>query len=170
MNKLVRLILSIGKAVPAYLFLFVFVGLGFALYRKNWILSLVLAAVAVLAYQGNLPWPAAVTAGFVGAMHAMAAMLGLHYVVRFGLRGGTPVLWVDIVTFILSLASGYWIALGLLKAHIPTGVGLLSAACLLVLAMFFHHGSLRPPVGHLFQDLSKGSGNSYGRNQCTKSA
>lgn len=33
-------ILSIGKAVPAYLFLFVFVGLGFALYHKNWILSL----------------------------------------------------------------------------------------------------------------------------------
>lgn len=40
MSKLVRLILSIGKAVPAYLFLFVFVGLGFALYHKNWILSL----------------------------------------------------------------------------------------------------------------------------------
>ena len=129
-----------------------------------------LAAVAVLAYQGTIPWPAAVTAGFVGAMHAMAAMLGLHYAVRFGLRGGTPVLWVDIVTFFLSLASGYWIALGLLKAHIPTGVGLLSAACLLVLAVFFHRGSLRPPAGHLFQDLSKGSGNSYGRNQCTKSA
>lgn len=30
MSKLVRLILSIGKAVPTYLFLFVFVGLGFA--------------------------------------------------------------------------------------------------------------------------------------------
>lgn len=36
-------ILSIGKAVPAYLFLFVFVGLSFSLYHKNWILSLVLA-------------------------------------------------------------------------------------------------------------------------------
>lgn len=41
-------ILSIGKAVPAYLFLFVFVGLSFSLYHKNWILSLVLAVVAVL--------------------------------------------------------------------------------------------------------------------------
>ncbi|MEE0132763.1 MAG: hypothetical protein U0I22_03055 [Treponema sp.] len=30
MGRLVRLILSIGKAVSAYLFLFVFVGLGFA--------------------------------------------------------------------------------------------------------------------------------------------
>lgn len=30
MSKLVRLILSIGKAVSVYLFLFVFVGLGFA--------------------------------------------------------------------------------------------------------------------------------------------
>lgn len=48
MNKIVRFILNIGKAVPTYLFLFVFVGLGFALYHKNWILSLVLAVVAVL--------------------------------------------------------------------------------------------------------------------------
>ena len=47
-NSISTFILSIGKAVPAYLFLFVFVGLGFALYHKNWILSLVLAAVAVL--------------------------------------------------------------------------------------------------------------------------
>ena len=129
-----------------------------------------LAAVAVLAYQGQISWPTAVTAGFLGAMHAIAAMLGLHYAVRFGLRGGTPVLWVDIVTFFLSLASGYWIALDLLEAKIPTGVGLLSTACLLVLAVFFHCGSMRPPAGHLFQDLSKGSRNSYGGDQCTKSA
>ena len=42
------LILGIGKAVPPYLFLFIFVGLGFALYHRNWIISLVLAVAAAL--------------------------------------------------------------------------------------------------------------------------
>lgn len=129
-----------------------------------------LAAVAVLAYQEQIPWPAAMTAGFAGVMHAIAAMLGVHYVVRFGLRDGTPVLWVDILTFFLALASGYWIALGLLDVQIPVEVGVLSAVCLMLLAVFFDRGSLSPPEKHLFQDLSKGSRDSYGGNQCTKSA
>lgn len=111
-----------------------------------------LGTVAVLAYQEGQPWPAAITAGFAGAMHAIAAMLGLHYAVRFGLADGRPILWVDILTFFLSLGSGYWISLGLLAAPIPEPVGILCGLFLLVLACFFQWGSLNPPPQNVFRD------------------
>ncbi len=114
-----------------------------------------LGAVAVLAYREQILWSTAVTAAFSGAMHSLAAMLGLHYALRFGLSGGRPVLWVDIVIYFLSLTSGWWIALGLLSAAVPEAVGVLCALCLLVLAVFLDQGSLRPPAVHLFQDQSK---------------
>ena len=114
-----------------------------------------LGAVGLLAYREGLAWPAAVTAGFVGAMHAIAAMLGLHYAVRFGFADGSPILWVDILTFFLSLGSGYAIALGLLEAPVPEPVGVLCGLCLLVLACFFQWGSLNPPPQNVFQDGRK---------------
>lgn len=114
-----------------------------------------LGAVAVLAYQEQILWPSAVTAAFVGVMHATAAMLGLHYAVRFGLSGGKPVLWADILIYFLALASGWQIALGLLPAAVPVPVGVLCALSLLVLVIFLDRGSLRPPKAHLFQDQTK---------------
>ena len=114
-----------------------------------------LGAVAALAYWEQIPWPAAVTAAFAGVMHGIAAMLGLHYALRFGLSGGRPILWADIVIYYLSLASGWWIALGLLPAAVPETVGVLCVLCLLVLAVFLDRGSLRPPAVHLFQDQTK---------------
>ena len=114
-----------------------------------------LGAVAVLAYRNQIPWPTAATAAFAGVMHAVAAMLGLHYLVRFGLSDGTPVLWTDIVIYYLSLFSGWKIATGLLPAAVPVPVGGLSVLCLLVLTVFLHRGSLRPPEAHLFQDQTK---------------
>ena len=141
-----------------------------------------LGAVAVLAYQEQIPWPAAVTAAFVGVMHAIAAMLGLHYAVRFGLSGGKPILWADILIYFLALASGWQIALSLLPAAVPVPVGVLCALSLLVLAVFLDRGSLRPPEAHLFQDQSKQRSRQrrgaaadtgrkpHGRDQRTKSA
>ena len=111
-----------------------------------------LGAVALLAYREGHFWPAAVTAGFVGAMHGIAAMLGLHYAVRFGFAQGSPILWADILTFFLSLGSGYVIALGLLRAPVPAWAGILCGLCLLVLACFFQWGSLNPPPQNVFQD------------------
>lgn len=111
-----------------------------------------LGALAVLARQESIPWATAATSGFVGAMHAIAAMLGMHYAFRFGLAGGKPVLWWDVLTYFVALASGWVIALGLLAAEIPAAVGVLSAVCLLVLTIFFDRGSLNPPNRHLFQD------------------
>ncbi len=114
-----------------------------------------LGAVAVLAYAEGRAWPAAATAAFVGAMHGIAAMLGLHYAIRFGFGSGKPILWVDIATFFLSLASGYLIALRLLPAPVPEAVGVLCSLFLLLLACFFDRGSLNAPAQHVFQDLSQ---------------
>jgi hypothetical protein len=114
-----------------------------------------LGAVAALTYWEGIPWPVGVTAAFAGVMHSIAAMLGLHYAVRFGLSDGTPILWTDILIYYLSLAGGWWIALGLLPAKIPPSVGAFCALCLLLLAVFLYRGSLRPPEAHLFQDQTK---------------
>lgn len=113
-----------------------------------------LGAVGLLSYFEGRPWPAVVTAVFVGAMHGMAAMLGLHYLLRFGFGDGTAVLWADILTYYVSLASGWHLALGLLPAPVPLGVGIFCGACLVLLAVFFDRGSLRPPERHVFRDLS----------------
>ena len=114
-----------------------------------------LGAVAVLAFTEDLAWPAAVMAASVGAMHGIAAMLGLHYALRFGFGSGRPVLSADIATYFLSLASGYFIALRLLHAPVPKVVGAFCILCLLLLACFFDRGSLHPPPQHVFRDLSK---------------
>ena len=114
-----------------------------------------LGAVAALAFAEDLAWPAAVMAASVGAMHGIAAMLGLHYALRFGFGSGRPVLSADIATYFLSLASGYFIALRLLHAPVPKVVGAFCILCLLLLACFFDRVSLRPPPQHVFRDLSK---------------
>ncbi len=110
------------------------------------------AAMAWLAVCYGLPWHSAACAALAAALHAMGTMFGLFYIYVSGLGVGRSVMMVDILCFVCTMFSGYFVGVRLLASALPAWLGIPALAGLVLIAYLLARFSVRPPDLPMFRD------------------
>lgn len=102
-------------------------------------------ALSLTALLGDFSLPTLLCAWFQAAGHGLCTMLGIYYLYRCALGIDHPVLWLDILSYYITMFFGWKIGLRALWRSADWPQAIPAGLCLLVCALFFASAALLPP-------------------------